>query len=87
MEIRRILYGFVPIQARAALLSARSAKGQGSLEYIMMIAAASIVIVMALVMVVKLRGSVPTDVAINGTNTSISGAIAGQLGKLSSNVA
>ncbi len=86
MGMKQIVEGLVPLHARALLLSAKSRKGQGSLEYIMMIAAASIVIVMALVMVVKLRGAVPTNVAINGTNMSITSAISEQLGKLSSNV-
>ncbi len=77
----------LPPEVRAMLLLARSRKGQGSLEYIMMIAAASIVIVMALVMMVKLRGAVPATVSVNGTNDSVTGAIAQQLGKLSSNIA
>ncbi|MCL5419936.1 MAG: class III signal peptide-containing protein [Candidatus Marsarchaeota archaeon] len=79
--------GVLPPEVRAVLLLARSRKGQGSLEYIMMIAAASIVIVMALVMMVKLRGAVPATVSVNGTNDSVTGAIAQQLGKLSSNIA
>ncbi len=84
---KQIVEGLVPLHARALLLSARSKKGQGSLEYIMMIAAASIVIVLALVMVVKLRGSIPSNVVVDGTNTSITSAISTEIGKLSGNVA
>ncbi len=78
--------GFVPIEARAALTVARSAKGQGSLEYIMMIAAASIVIVLALVMMVKLKSSVPASVTVNGSSVGITNAIAQELGSLSGNI-
>lgn len=76
----------IPVEARAMLAVAKSMKAQGSLEYIMMIAAASIVIVLALVMVVKLRASVPANVTVNGTSTSISSAISQQLGKLSNDL-
>ena len=75
----------VPIEARAMWTVAKSMKAQGSLEYIMMIAAASIVIVLALAMVVKLKGAVPANITVNGTSTSISSAISQQLGKLSTN--
>jgi len=75
----------IPVEAAAFLAIARSKKAQGSLEYIMMIAAASIVIVLAVAMVVKLKGAVVTSVSINGTNTSIAQAIAHELSALTSN--
>ncbi|MGC8547587.1 MAG: hypothetical protein ACP5MC_01110 [Candidatus Micrarchaeia archaeon] len=75
----------LPIQAMAFLAMARSKKAQGSLEYIMMIAAASIVIVLAVAMVVKLKGAVVTSVSVNGTNESIAQAISKELGSLTSN--
>jgi len=62
-------------------------KAQGSLEYIMMLAAASIVIAIALAMVVSLRGSVVSSIVVNGTNMSIAQAIAHELTALSSNSA
>ncbi len=74
--------------ARAILALARSVrttKGQGSLEYIMMLAAASLVIVLALAMVVKLKGSVVSSVPVNGVNESITSAISGELTSLASN--
>ncbi|MEM3839039.1 MAG: hypothetical protein QXF01_00445 [Candidatus Micrarchaeaceae archaeon] len=82
----RVLSAFVPSSALIALWLARSRKGQGSLEYIMMVAAASIVIVLALVMVVKLKAAVPSNVTVNGTSTSISSAISQQLQRLSGSV-
>ncbi len=74
----------VPTNAAALLALARSRKAQGSMEYIMMIAAASIVIVLALAMVVKLKGAAVSSVSINGTNMSVSDAISKELGSLSS---
>lgn len=65
--------------------STRRMKGQGSLEYIMMLAAASLVIVLALAMMVKLRGAVVTSVPVNGVNTSVSNAISGELSSLTAN--
>jgi hypothetical protein len=62
-------------------------KAQGSLEYIMMLAAASIVIAIALAMVVSLRGSVVSSIVVNGTNMSIAQAIAHELTALSSSSA
>ncbi len=75
------------ISPEAACLArlAGSYKGQGSLEYIMMLAAASIVIVLALAMIVKLKGAVATNVSINGNSVGIAQAIAGQLSQISSN--
>jgi uncharacterized membrane protein YgaE (UPF0421/DUF939 family) len=70
----------------AILCIAESKKGQGSLEYIMMLAAASIVIVIALAMIVKLKGVAVTSIASNGTNVSVAQEISSQLSSLSKNV-
>ena len=73
----------VPVEMRALLMLLRRRKGQGSLEYIMMLSAASIVILIALAMIAKLKGSVVTTVSVNGTNSSVSQAISNQLSGLS----
>jgi 2-methylcitrate dehydratase PrpD len=80
-KIERLL----PSNAVALLALARSRKAQGSLEYIMMVAAASIVIVLALAMVVKLRGAVVNNVTVNGSSVGIATAIGKELGSLTSN--
>jgi hypothetical protein len=49
----------------------------------MMLSAASIVILIALAMIVKLKGAVSGSVSVNGTNASISQAISNQLSGLS----
>ena len=73
----------VPVEMRAFLMLLGRRKGQGSLEYIMMLSAASIVILIALAMIAKLKGSVVTSVSVNGTNSSVSQAISNQLSGLS----
>lgn len=82
MRIREI----VPEEAKALFAIARSKKAQGSLEYIMMVAAASVVIVIALAMVVKLKGTVATHIPVNGVNMSVSNAISHELGTLTENI-
>lgn len=77
---------FLP-EAASMVAVARSAKAQGSLEYIMMLSAASIVILIALAMIVKLKGAAVVTTAVNGSNTSISQAILGQLSSLAKNAA
>ncbi|MGC8699478.1 MAG: hypothetical protein ACP5HW_02960 [Candidatus Micrarchaeia archaeon] len=72
-------------EIKGILAVAKSMKGQGSLEYIMMLAAASIVIVLALAMVVKMKHAVITNVAVNGSNMSISSAISHELSAIASN--
>jgi len=84
-KIKNLGKRVVPAEAVALLSLAKSARAQGSLEYIMMVAAASIVIVLALAMVVKLKGAVPNGVVVNGTNQSISQAISSELGTLARN--
>jgi hypothetical protein len=78
----------MPLLAEASAIGsvAKSMKGQGSLEYIMMLAAASIVVVIALAMIVKIKGSVSSSVVVNGANMSTAQAISQQLSSLSSNV-
>lgn len=84
-RIGKLADGLLPVNAAAFLALARSKKAQGSLEYIMMVAAASIVIVLALAMVIKLKGAVVSNVSINGTSTGIANAIGRELGSLTSN--
>ncbi|MGC8710473.1 MAG: hypothetical protein ACP5RF_02590 [Candidatus Micrarchaeia archaeon] len=75
------------IEIKAMLSIAKSTKAQGSLEYIMMLAAASIVIVIALAMIVKMKEAVVTNIAVNGSNMSVSGAIAHELSAMTANSA
>jgi hypothetical protein len=72
-------------EIKAMFCVAKSAKGQGSLEYIMMLAAASIVIVMALAMIVKMKQAVITGINVNGSNVSISSVISKELSSIASN--
>jgi hypothetical protein len=78
-----MIEAIVPVEAQAFVLLARKRRAQGSLEYIMMLSAASIVILIALAMIVKLKGSVVTGVSSGGSNSSISQAISSQLSNLS----
>ncbi|MGC8628780.1 MAG: hypothetical protein ACP5T4_01035 [Candidatus Micrarchaeia archaeon] len=75
----------MPAEMEALFAFARSKKAQSSLEYVMMIAAASIVIVLAISMVVKLKSAAITSVNVNGTNESIAQAISKELGSLTAN--
>lgn len=84
-RIGKLADRLLPANATAFLALARSKKAQGSLEYIMMVAAASVVIVLALAMVIKLKGAVVTNVTVNGTSTGIASAIGNELGSLTSN--
>jgi hypothetical protein len=86
MDLRKyvkVVYGMLPMEVKTLPLMVRASRAQGSLEYVMMIATASIVIVMALVMIVKLKTTIPNNVLINGTNYSITSAISQQLSRLS----
>ncbi len=85
-EITGRIFGIVPCEATAFLVVARTKRAQGSLEYIMMIAAASIVIVVALAMVIKLKGSVSGNVIINGNSMGVSQAIATEMTNLSNSI-
>jgi hypothetical protein len=79
------VYRYLPAGAVAFLALAGSRKAQSSLEYIMMVAAASVVIVLALATVVKLRGAVVSNVTVNGTSVGIATEIGKQLASLTSN--
>lgn len=83
-KIRTAIDAISP-EAACLVRLARYSKGQGSLEYIMMLAAASIVIVLALAMIVKLKSAVVSNVTMNGNSMSISQAISSQLSSISSN--
>ena len=83
--IERSMNSLIPADVYAFLAIARSRKAQSSLEYIMMVAAASVVIVLALAMVVKLKGAVVSNVSVNGNSMSVSQAISSELGSLTSN--
>jgi len=72
MKIAERIRELVPPNAMALFALAESRKAQSSLEYIMMVSAASIVIVLALAMVIKLKGAV----------MSVSQAIGKELGSL-----
>ncbi len=78
-----MIENMIPVEAQALLALAGRRKAQGSIEYIMMLSAASIVILIALAMIVKLKGAVSGSVSVNGTNASISQAISNQLSGLS----
>lgn len=82
MSTIRMNFG-AEVQAMLALV--KSMKGQGSLEYIMMLAAASLVIAVALAMVVKLKGAAMANVIVNGSSTSITDALSNQLSALAGN--
>ena len=78
-----MIEAIVPVEMQAFMLLAKKRRAQGSLEYIMMLSAASIVILIALAMIVKLKGSVVSTVSVNGANSSVSQAISSQLANLS----
>ena len=64
---------------KAVILSWKGKKGQGSLEYIMMLSAVSIVIVIALTMVVQLKGAATHSFGFdtgNGVITQLANALA-----------
>ncbi|MDE1869904.1 MAG: hypothetical protein KGH71_02870 [Candidatus Micrarchaeota archaeon] len=82
MSMIRMNFG---AEVQAILALAKSMKGQGSLEYIMMLAAASLVIAVALAMVVKLKGAAMANVIVNGTSISITDALSKQLSALAGN--
>lgn len=85
MKYENIVCSMLPLEVQALLLSAGARKGQGSLEYIMMLSAASIVILIALAMVLRLKGSAISSVPVNGTNMSIASVISDKLASLAAN--
>ncbi len=68
---------------KAAFLVAKSCRLQGSMEYIMMLAAASLVIVLAVTMVVKMKQAVVHNITIGNNSMSIAQAISSQLQSIS----
>ena len=70
--------------SRALLLPIKSKKGQGSLEYIMMLSAVSIIIVIALAMIVQLKGTALHS--FGGGNQSVGSQLANELANLSGSV-
>ena len=68
----------------AMLIPAKSRKGQGSLEYIMMLSAVGIVVVVALAMVIQLKGTALHAFTNNGT--SISAQLSNELNNLTNSV-
>lgn len=66
---------------RACVALGRSRKGQGSLEYIMMISAVSIIIVIALAMMTQLKGSA-LHAFYNGSSGGLANTLASQLSNL-----
>ena len=69
-------------EMRAFMALARAAKAQGSLEYIMMLSAVSIVIVIALAMVTQLKGTAVHAFSGNGVNQSVSAKLGDELANL-----
>ncbi|MGC8571683.1 MAG: hypothetical protein ACP5RI_00250 [Candidatus Micrarchaeia archaeon] len=59
--------------------NSRMMKGQGSIEYIMVLSAVSIIIVIALAMVMQLKGVAMHSFAGNGTSQSISSELSNEL--------
>lgn len=72
MEIEYVVW----IRALTAL--SRSKKGQSSIEYIMMLSAVSIVIIIALAMITQLKGAAVHSF-FNGTNGSIISSIKSEM--------
>ncbi len=63
---------------RAMLCVARSKRGQSSIEYLMILSAVSIVIVIALAMITQLKG-VALHGFMNGTNGSVVSTLKSEL--------
>jgi hypothetical protein len=72
-----------PKKMHADMRALASRKGQGSLEYIMMLSAVSIVIVIALTMVVQLKGAATHSFGL-GVDNGIISQLANQLANISS---
>ena len=72
-------------EVMALFAIARAKKAQGSLEYIMMLSAVSIVIVIALAMVSQLKGTAVHAFA-NSSNQSVSARLANELANLTNGI-
>ncbi len=66
---------------RAFLAVARAKRAQSSLEYIMMLSAVSIIIVIALAMIMQLKGAA-VHTFFNSTNQSIGAELTNELANL-----
>ena len=53
-------------------------KGQGATEYLLVLAVASIVVVVVLAMVNGMRAAAPSTVSVNGVNQTIADAVRSQ---------
>jgi len=63
-------------ELRAALCCMRrSRKGQGATEYLLVLAVASIVVVVVLAMVNGMRSAAPTTVTVDGVNQTLTDAV------------
>lgn len=67
-----------------ARIKCKNKRGQGSIEYLLMLSAVSIVIVIALAMIVQLKGDA-VSIFYNSTNGSISSQIGAEISKISLN--
>jgi len=63
---------------RALFLLSKARKGQGSMEYIMMLSAVSIIIVVALAMILQLKG-VALHAFLNNSNQSVTNSLSSEL--------
>jgi hypothetical protein len=70
---------------KALLAVAGAKRAQGSLEYIMMLSAVSVVIVIALAMVTQLK-TTAVHAFSNGTNQSVSAKLSSELGNLTNSI-
>ena len=71
----------IPYTAEIKALLLCRAKGQGSLEYIMMLSAVGIIIVIALAMIMQLKGTA-LHAFVNSSNQSVSSQLAHELQNL-----
>lgn len=71
-------------EMRAIFLVAKGRKGQGSLEYIMMLSAVGIIVVVALAMILQLKGTALHAFTNNGT--SISSQLGNELQNLTNSI-
>ncbi len=71
-------------EIKALLTMARVSKGQGSLEYIMVLSAVGIIIVIALAMVTQLKGTAMHAFFGSSSNQSVATQLANELSNLSS---
>ena len=71
----------LPVEMQAILALARASRAQSSLEYIMMLSAVSIIIVIALAMMVQLKGTA-VHAFFNSTNQSMGAQLANEISNL-----